>query len=72
MSQKLKTNPKFKKFQRIRDKLQKIPFTLKVEMQVKFVKVDLNILSICSNITASLKLNLQCPFPLFDSNTDPK
>lgn len=72
MSQKLKTNPKFKKFQRIRDKLQKIAFTLKVEMQVKFVKVDLNILSICSNITASLKLNLQCPFPLFDSNTDPK
>lgn len=72
MSQKLKTNPKFKKFQRKRDKLQKIAFTLKVEMQVKFVKVDLNILSICSNITASLKLNLQCPFPLFDSNTDPK
>ena len=57
MSQKLKTNPKFKKFQRIRDKLQKIAFTLKVEMQVKFVKVDLNILSIFSNITASLKLN---------------
>lgn len=72
MSQKLKTNPKFKKLQRIRDKLQKIAFTLKVEMQVKFVKVDLNILSICSNITASLKLNLQCPFSLFDSNTDPK
>ena len=72
MSQKLKTNPKFKKLQSIRDKLQKIAFTLKVEMQVKFVKVDLNILSIFSNITASLKLNLQCPFPLFDSITDPK
>ena len=57
MSQKLKTNPKFKKLQSIRDKLQKIAFTLKVEMQVKFVKVDLNILSIFSNITASLKLN---------------
>ena len=72
MSQKLKTNPKFKKLQRIRDKLQKIAFTLKFEMQVKFVKDDLNILSISLNITASLKLNLQCPFPLFDSNTDPK
>ena len=72
MSQKLKTNPKFKKLQRIRDKLQKIAFTLKVEMQVKFAKVDLNILSICSNITASLKLNLQYPFPLFDSKPNPK
>ena len=72
MSQKLKTNPKFKKLQRTRNKLQKIAFTLKVEMQVKFVKVDLNILSISSNISASLKLNLQCPFPLFDSNTNPK
>ena len=72
MSQKLKTNPTFKKLQRIRDRLQKIAFPLKVKIQSGSIKVDLNILSIRSNITASLKHNLQCLFPLFGSNKGPK
>ena len=41
-------------------------------MQDKPVKGDLNMLSIRLSRTASLKLNLRCPFPLLASNEIPK
>lgn len=69
---KTETSSTFKQLQRIRDRLQKIAFPLKVKIQSEFIKVDLNILSIRSNITESLKHNLQCLFPLFGSNKGPK
>ena len=74
VSQNLKTEPKFKKLLTKRKTIttNKIAFALKFEIQGKFFKGDLNKLTIHPNITALIKLNLRCPFPLFFFNKPSK
>lgn len=68
--QNLKTEPKFKKLltKRKTITINKIAFALKFEIQDKFFTGDLNKLTIHPNITALIKLNLRCLFPLLFFN----
>ena len=50
----------------------KIAFASRSEIEGKSVKTNLYVLSICASLTALLKLNLWCSFPILVSTKSPR